>query len=654
MFEAFKVGVSISLINHVSHGLSLMSRDFMRTEADAAKLESRIKSIQALALKGALAMGAGAAGLMLLKGPYEEAKKLAQAEANFGTLNLTAMENAQAFGKAASMSHKILGTTITDNVKLIHDLHTAFGDLHHALDTADMFAKMSFVAKIANGGKNVDGLTNAAAKALEHRGGKVLNDPARFEAEGDMMTKVMLATKMRVSPLDYLTASGTGKMAYQLFDPEFLYGNFAGMMAINGGARTGTAAMTAFSSLVGGHMDSKGKGFLADIGLYQEGFSKHRLKLMNQAMTGMSPEERRAAIASMGGQAVIAGGLSDTNAELYAHRPDVFLAKVMVPAIKKRFGMDLSDEQIGLILARHFNRNTGDFLATQVTMAQKLGKDTNIINKSMGFREGYAHFLKSPEGAEAAAAAAWTNFLTMFGTVYLPTITNGMLKLAGILDSLGQAVERHPTITKIIAYGVGIVSTILLLGGAFAIDAARHRPDPWRLRLRPLRGARAASRSAASRRWPCTSWWAARAWSTPWAARMPRSSGRACSGRERAGAGHEPGRHAHHRREPAPAVERLRLHGGGAVLPGRLRALLPGALPHQLHGGAGQLPPDHRHPARASTTSSRRTRTANAGGRIGDGPLSSSWHLNTAIVRSPASPRRPRARSTASCSRWPR
>lgn len=475
MFEAFKIGVQISLMSNAASVLSAMSSQLMGVHGHVGgvnrqftELELTLNRIKKQAMIGGALMSVGAFGLTALKGPYEEAKKLAQAQANFQTLNLSSMENSEAFGKAAQMSHKILGTTITDNVKLIHDLHTAFGDLHHAIGSADMFAKMSIVAKIANGGKDVDGLMNSAAKSLEHRGGKVVNNPSAFEAEGELMTKVMLATKMRVSPSDYLSASGSGKMAYQMFDKEYLYGNFAGMMAINGGMKSGTAAMTAFSSLVGGHMDNKGKGFLSELGLWDEGVSPKRLAMMREATKGMSKEDMK----SMGMLTPTTGGLNDANAELYAHRPDVFIATVLVPAIKKRFGMDLSDEQMALLVAKSFNRNTGDFLGTQITMAQKLGKDTGIINKTMGMGGALALYNKSPEGAENAASAAWKNFLTVFGSVYLPTITKGLLKLAGVLDSLGQWVGEHSTLTKGFAYLFGIISVACAAGGAIILAGA--------------------------------------------------------------------------------------------------------------------------------------------------------------------------------------
>jgi hypothetical protein len=188
-------------------------------------------------------------------------------------------------------------------------------------------------------------------------------------------------------------------------------------------------------------------------------------------MVGMSPEERRTAIASMGGQAVISGGLDDADAELFARNPKLFLEK-MVPRIRERFGFDLTDDQIALMVAKNFNRNTGDFLGTQITMASKLSKDTAIFGKSMGIGQAYNHYLKSPEGAEEAASAAWKNFLAVFGSVYLPTITKGLLKLAGVLDSLGKFVSEHSTLTKGFVIILGVLSAACVAGGAVILASA--------------------------------------------------------------------------------------------------------------------------------------------------------------------------------------
>lgn len=470
MFDAYKIAVTISLTNYVSAHLTSMAKDFKGTEEEALKLQNRINGIRSDALKGGLMLGVGAGMLMLLKGPYEEAKKLAQAQANFQTLNLSSAENAEAFAKAASMSHRILGTTITDNVKSIHDLHTAFGDLRHAIGAADEFAKFSFIAKTMNDGKPVEGLVYSAAKALEHRGGKVMNDDGEFKSELDLMGRVYLGSRGKVNPTEFFHASQTGKMAYTLMDKEELYGPFAAYMQAKTGSTAGTASMTFASSLIGGHMTDSAKGFMADLGLWNEGSSKERLKMLSKIRAGMSPEDQK----SMGLIQPSHGGLKDEFIELATHRQSEFIQKVMVPAIHKRFGMNLTDEQIATMLMTKFNRNTSDFMGEYVVNAMKFKKDAAIFKGSKGIGAAYQHYLKTPEGAEEAASAAFKNFLAVFGSIYLPAITKGLLSLAGALDGLGKFVEKNKMLITglvgafgILAGGLMMRGTVLLLSAAF-------------------------------------------------------------------------------------------------------------------------------------------------------------------------------------------
>lgn len=462
MFEAYKIGIKLSLVDHVSAGLAAMSRSFMKTDADAKALEARILSIKKTALTGALMTGAGLSMVHSLKGPYEKAKELAQAKTNFETLNLSAAENQEAYAKAAAMSHDVLGTAITENVKHIHDLHTAFGDLHHAIEKAEKFAKFSFVAKVMNGGKPVEGLTGDAVRALEHRGPKVSAGGAEFDDELDMMQQVYLGTRGRVAPSGFLHASQTGKMAYSLMAKEELYGPFAAYMSTKSGPTAGTAAMTFASSMLGGHMDDKGKGFMTEIGLWEEGVSKKRMQAIQKLTAGMSKEEMK----NMGFLTPVHGGLKSEYLELAVTHQSKFINEVLAPAIRRRFGLDISDEKIAQLAMENLNRNTAGFIGDYVMNHQKFEKDSKIFRKTATGDSAYQRYLKSPEGAEEAASNAWSSFLTMFGSVYLPAITSGMLRLASIFDTFSQVADRYPTLFKILVTGFVGLAGALAFGGA--------------------------------------------------------------------------------------------------------------------------------------------------------------------------------------------
>lgn len=61
MFENYAVAVKISLVNHVSAGLLLLTSQFAETDAAAAKLQKRMASIQSMAKGGAYLLGGGLA-----------------------------------------------------------------------------------------------------------------------------------------------------------------------------------------------------------------------------------------------------------------------------------------------------------------------------------------------------------------------------------------------------------------------------------------------------------------------------------------------------------------------------------------------------------------------------------------------------------------
>jgi hypothetical protein len=475
-FEAYKIGIKISLINHVSTGLGIMAGDFTKAERKALLLENRLKRIQLEGIKlkgvmGGMMFGAGAAGMMLLKGSYEEAKKLAQAQADFKNLNLSALDNSRVFGVATNLSHKTLGTTITNNIKLIQDLHTATGDLNKSLRLSGAYSQFSVAARVQNGGQDVDNLVLTSIKALEHRGDKVVQSPVALQQELHRQSQVFFATKGRVSPSDYFHLSQTGKMAYTLADSDFLYGPMAAMMQAKTGQTTGTAQMTTLSSLIGGHMTNKAKGFLRGMGLWDDQTSPLAKGLKD--LINNDPLVKKL-IAAQGDVSIQSGGLPAYAAAMAAGNTDKFTREILVPAIRKKYG-NLSDEQIGLMLTKQFNRNTADDLSFWVLNAQKVKKDTGIINKSNGFGGAYRSYLKTPEGAEEAAGAAWKNFLAMFGSVYLPVITKGLLKLAGVLNSLSIAVKQHPRLFKGIVIGLAGLAGALMFGRMVLFISAAFR-----------------------------------------------------------------------------------------------------------------------------------------------------------------------------------
>lgn len=468
--EAYKVAVRLSLTENVTAGLIGLTRHFAAAENSAARLRNQLSSIGKMTAVGGGLMAIGFGLTKGLDAALKSAKDVARAQADFKTLNLNATEMAEVNAKAMEQTHKALGSTIAGNIRLIQDLHTAFGDLHHALEFAPQFTRYETVVKAALGERAADGAVNAMARALEHRGGKVVNDPKEFQKELAMATQVQLATRNRVSPKDYLQASQTGKMAYALLSPEYLYGQFAGLMSMNGGFQSGTALMTAFSSLIGGHMDKKAKGFLADIGMYEEGVSKNRLKLMQDAMKGMSADERRIYMQSVGGESLLAGGLKSQYAAMFAN-PDQ-LAAEMAKNVRARFGQGMTDEQVAELIAKNFNRNTGNFIGQHILNRTKFAKDTAIFRHAQDYNAAYDTYMNSPDGAALALSSSWTNLKAVIGLQLLPTVTKLTMGLAKLFDKMSEFAEKHPTLTKMATYAIAAAAGLTTIAGAVTLLGA--------------------------------------------------------------------------------------------------------------------------------------------------------------------------------------
>ena len=79
MFEAYKIGVAISLTDHVSAGLASLTKNFAKTDEQAAMLQKRIEGISRGLKGGLIATGAGIALATMFKPAIEDAMKFERA-----------------------------------------------------------------------------------------------------------------------------------------------------------------------------------------------------------------------------------------------------------------------------------------------------------------------------------------------------------------------------------------------------------------------------------------------------------------------------------------------------------------------------------------------------------------------------------------------
>jgi hypothetical protein len=146
-------------------------------------------------------------------------------------------------------------------------------------------------------------------------------------------------------------------------------------------------------------------------------------------------------VAANGGSLIQSGGLSPENAKLFVEDRNKFVIDVLVPAIQKKYGLNIDDEDIARLLSANLNRNTSNDLSFWVTNRKKVAKDTALIRGTNDYEGAYRNFMNTPTGAEKDFASAWENFKTQFGENMLPAITSMLTTGASILRTIGEAAK---------------------------------------------------------------------------------------------------------------------------------------------------------------------------------------------------------------------
>jgi len=448
MAKPYQMMLKLTLANGASKGLLEIARVLRQIDVDAGKAQHSLSLLEQHLLKlkdkdkekgkGKEAAkelgGIGTSMLGALKSPYEAAAEVAQAQTDFETLNLGAQANAAVYAKATTLSQKMLGTGIADNVARIRELNEALGSLPRSLALSGDFAQYAFAAKAANGGKDVEGQTANAAQALALRGAQVSGNESALREELSMQSQVNFASAGKVNGAEFVAAAKSGKQAYQHFDKEYLYGRFSAYMAQESGETAGANAQGAYTALVGGAMDSKTSAFLSKLGL-----------LVAHGKGGKPT-------------------LSAANIGLMQHRPDLMMDDVLAPAIRKKYGK-LDDDKMRSLLRDNLDQPTASFLGDQMVNRPRLQAQAQAYRQASNYGSAYQQYLKSPKGAEMAAAQAWKNLLTVIGSVYLPKVTGALLSFARIMDQLGNWMGRYPALTKVLVYSFGLLGGALAIGG---------------------------------------------------------------------------------------------------------------------------------------------------------------------------------------------
>ncbi len=201
MFEAYKVGIKLSLINHVSPGLLLMSKQLSQTDKAAELLQTRLNKIRPLGMTGAAPGRAGFMGLGVLAKMIKPAEEYARQLNTMNTAGLKHKEMADAIGTAWKTTGAVITTTASENLRSLMDLRNVMGNMEKARMALPVIARVQAVLAASSEGQiagNAKELAYSMAKELAIVG--AAKSPEMFARQAELMAKVIIATHGRVTP----------------------------------------------------------------------------------------------------------------------------------------------------------------------------------------------------------------------------------------------------------------------------------------------------------------------------------------------------------------------------------------------------------------------------------------------------------------------
>ncbi|WP_426102895.1 hypothetical protein [Pseudomonas sp. PSPC3-3] len=450
-FEAYSVAVKLSLINHVSAGMAMISKSLASTGGDVDKLNAKLASIGKQGAIGA-AMFAGGLGLAsMLKGPLEEAKKFQNETERFRSLGLGDKVTADAVKFASGMN--TYGTSIRENLGLLRDAQTVFGDFHEAQMVTPLLAKMKF-ANAALYGDEGGGMKDKAfmdmLKVIEMRGG--LASEQAFTKQANMVQQVLTATGGRVGANEYLNFIKTGGVAAKGMKDENFYYNMEPLIQEMGGSRSGTGYMSAYQNLVQGRTTQRAATELMRIGLLDS-------KKVEYDKIGNIKQVKPGALMGQ---------------DQFIQAPFQWMQDVLLPSFKAK-GITKNQDVLNEIGAIFSNRTAGQFFSTMYTQQASIEKNMKLNAGAAGIDQLYENAKNSLTGKKIELDKKWLDLQLKLGDVILPLAIKAVDGLNVAIKNLTVWIDANPGKVRALTYAFMGLSAFLITGGLINMTIAAGR-----------------------------------------------------------------------------------------------------------------------------------------------------------------------------------
>jgi len=482
-FEAYKIAIKIALNNQVSSGLLAISNQMRKTGYDAEKLQLTLNKIKLLGMTGMAIGGAGFLGLGIISRMLKPAEEYAHQLNIMNMAGLKHVDMVAAIGDAWKNTGTVITTTATQNLRTLLDLRNILGDMGEARMALPIVSRIQAVLASSSEGRisgNAKELAYSMAKALDLIG--AAQNKESFEHQAEMMSKVIIATQGRVTPEAFKSVFQYARQAKYRLSDEFKYTLLPSLIQENaatggggGGSRGVGPMLAAFYRWANqGYVNRAALPELAALGLINPNSA---LRTTTSGTT----------IGAMKGEAVAAAN------------PFLWVQQVLVPAIRARYGQNLTRDQ----LMAHINAITrgnqlaGNLVGEFAFKPVNFYRDQAIIRGAMSTADAYRAAISSdPNTARAALGAQWENFKTAFTMSVVPTLIPLLMDLTKGLQHLAAWMREHQGLAKKLVIGFGALAGAMAISGVLMTVTAGFRAIAAVLTFAPLGGVAGLARIA--------------------------------------------------------------------------------------------------------------------------------------------------------------
>jgi hypothetical protein len=440
-FEAYSVAVKLSLVNHVSSGLLMISGHLGKTSAEVSALESKLKSLGKMTLVGGALLGSGLMLAGMFKAPLDEAQKFQNEVQRFRALNLGDAVNKDAIKFATGLN--TYGTSIRENLGLLRDAQTVFGDLHEAKMVTPLLAKMKFANAALygdEGGAMKDRSFMDMLKVIEMRGG--LASEQAFTNQANMVQRVQTATGGRVGANEFLNFIKTGSVAAKGLHDDIFYYKMEPLIQEMSGNRVGTGLMSGYQNLVQGRTTTRAANELMRLSLLDP-------KMVEWAKDGRVKQFKPGAL---------------KGANLMVSDPMKWMQDVLLPSFYAK-GITSKNDVLNEIGAVFTNRTAAQLYSTMYLQQANIAKNYKLNKNAAGINDLQKLAEESYSGKKIELEKKWADLMLVVGNTVLPTAIKAVEWMTTAIKNLSTWAKDNQGAVQLLTYTFMGLSTVLMGAG---------------------------------------------------------------------------------------------------------------------------------------------------------------------------------------------